>query len=384
MGAEVYSLGQPDTEGGATEGTPNTFIFAFAGVGGTPINGGGSNPHGFLNVYRDVAALIMNSHRRVVGQFTTVDPGARIAVEQVARMSENSQVMSLDASLGKIPLRVYGAVNGEFGNFDRKGSSAGFDYTGGGVTIGADYQLPAGMVGGADIAVGAAFSFQRVSADVDANAGDVDADGYTGSIYAYGAAPMGGMGQLHGELGFSLGYIDYDQTRVSGGQVFSGDPDGMVFSADLEVGYQFDKFPVDEGLGVDLQAGPFVGLSYGFNDVDSFTESGGLAVSSFDDDRLVTTLGGRVSLSKEAEGNIYFGMLEATYNHDFLADGQSVAINGGALTSLLSSPDDDFIGLRALGGVSLNERLRVMLEYNGGYASNSTQHGFLGRLDYAF
>jgi hypothetical protein len=36
-GAEVYSLGQPNTPDGPTLGTPNTFIFAFAGVGGTPV-----------------------------------------------------------------------------------------------------------------------------------------------------------------------------------------------------------------------------------------------------------------------------------------------------------------------------------------------------------
>lgn len=35
VGAEVYSLGQPSTPDGPTLGTPNTFIFAFAGVGGT-------------------------------------------------------------------------------------------------------------------------------------------------------------------------------------------------------------------------------------------------------------------------------------------------------------------------------------------------------------
>lgn len=34
INAEVYSFGQPSSENGATEGVPNTFIFAFAGVGG--------------------------------------------------------------------------------------------------------------------------------------------------------------------------------------------------------------------------------------------------------------------------------------------------------------------------------------------------------------
>jgi hypothetical protein len=37
VGAEAFSFGQPDTPGGKTLGTPNTFIFAFAGIGGTPV-----------------------------------------------------------------------------------------------------------------------------------------------------------------------------------------------------------------------------------------------------------------------------------------------------------------------------------------------------------
>ena len=37
VGAEVYSLGQSSVAGGETIGEPNTFIFGFAGVGGTPV-----------------------------------------------------------------------------------------------------------------------------------------------------------------------------------------------------------------------------------------------------------------------------------------------------------------------------------------------------------
>ncbi len=37
--AEAYSFGQPSTPGGPTLGTPNTFIMAFAGIGGTPLFG---------------------------------------------------------------------------------------------------------------------------------------------------------------------------------------------------------------------------------------------------------------------------------------------------------------------------------------------------------
>lgn len=37
VGAEVFSLGQSNTANGPTLGTPNTFIFAFSGVGGAPV-----------------------------------------------------------------------------------------------------------------------------------------------------------------------------------------------------------------------------------------------------------------------------------------------------------------------------------------------------------
>lgn len=37
VGAEAYSFGQPNTPDGPTLGTPNTFIFAFSGVGGAPM-----------------------------------------------------------------------------------------------------------------------------------------------------------------------------------------------------------------------------------------------------------------------------------------------------------------------------------------------------------
>ena len=37
VGAEIYSYGQPSTAGGPSLGEPNTFIFAFEGVGGTPV-----------------------------------------------------------------------------------------------------------------------------------------------------------------------------------------------------------------------------------------------------------------------------------------------------------------------------------------------------------
>jgi len=42
VGAEIYSFGQPSTPDGPTLGTPNTFIFAFKGIGAPQVGGGPS------------------------------------------------------------------------------------------------------------------------------------------------------------------------------------------------------------------------------------------------------------------------------------------------------------------------------------------------------
>src|SRR6185503_12044834 len=39
VGAEAYSFGQSSTPGGKTNGTPNTFIFGFGGIGGSALAG---------------------------------------------------------------------------------------------------------------------------------------------------------------------------------------------------------------------------------------------------------------------------------------------------------------------------------------------------------
>jgi hypothetical protein len=380
-GAEIYSLGQPSTLDGDTLGTPNTFIFAFAGVGGTSLGGSGS--HGFLNAYRDIASLIMRSHRRIARQFTTVDPGARIAVDQIMSMSQNANVSGAD--FGRSGLRTYGALNVDFGDFDSFGDNAGFSYNSTGMLLGADYQLPESTIDGVDVVVGGSLGFQAIDLNIDSSAGKLDAEALTGSLYAYGDKPVGGMGQLHGEARAMFTYLWYDQTRVDGGQNFNSNPDGIAFGADVEAGYQFDKMRPFENPNLGVQTGPFVGFGYGYSEVDGFNESnGGLEIASFDDDSLTTTIGGRVTLTKEAPFNTYFAMLEMSYTHDFLADGQQVDTNGGALTSGLSAPDDDLLGLRLVTGMNWGDDIRAMVEYNGVWSKHSDQHSVLGRVDFAF
>jgi type IV pilus assembly protein PilY1 len=63
VGAEVYSFGQPN--GGQTSGAPNTFIFAFKGVGGTPVPPTVPEPSSILLLGSGLAGLAVWMKKRV-------------------------------------------------------------------------------------------------------------------------------------------------------------------------------------------------------------------------------------------------------------------------------------------------------------------------------
>jgi hypothetical protein len=80
VGAEVYSLGQPSTADGPTLGTPNTFVFAFAGVGGAPIGATST-----ATTYAGDAGVQYSDAASLSGKLedTTVSPAAGIAGKQL-------------------------------------------------------------------------------------------------------------------------------------------------------------------------------------------------------------------------------------------------------------------------------------------------------------
>jgi type IV pilus assembly protein PilY1 len=67
VGVELYSLGQSNTDGGPTLGTPATFMFAFKGVGGTviiPPPGAVPEPASLLLLGGGLAALVARRRTR--------------------------------------------------------------------------------------------------------------------------------------------------------------------------------------------------------------------------------------------------------------------------------------------------------------------------------
>jgi len=73
VGGEVFSFGQPSSPGGKSLGTPNTFIFAFQGVGGAPITnfGGCDTATGLIDQINGLSEL-KSSQKRSLARIANI------------------------------------------------------------------------------------------------------------------------------------------------------------------------------------------------------------------------------------------------------------------------------------------------------------------------
>ena len=68
VGAEAVSYGKPDpSQVTGDDGAPNTFIFAFAGVGGTPIGGGSSVPVPAMSTWALISLALVLAYMGISG-----------------------------------------------------------------------------------------------------------------------------------------------------------------------------------------------------------------------------------------------------------------------------------------------------------------------------
>lgn len=90
VNAEVWSLGQPSTANGPTDGSPNTFMFAFGGVGGQ-----GSTCDGYVKHGR--AATVLGTHEDVGGT-GLIGPGV-FGVHDSGNVDTNTTHFSSDVDV---------------------------------------------------------------------------------------------------------------------------------------------------------------------------------------------------------------------------------------------------------------------------------------------
>lgn len=252
-------------------------------------------------------------------------------------------------------------LNGAYGSGDKSKTSfePGFDYDTTGFVLGADYRLRDNFF------LGAAVGYATTEADVDASAGDVEADGYGLSIYGtymVGGFYVDGMG-TYGVKDYELSRnLNYTITTTPGpgtttvNQRFTADTDATEWSLNLSAGYNFEMNA--------FTVGPYVRVNYLSADVDGYTESlafnntnsgfgTALRVDDQDFTSLTTDLGAIVSYAFSTQRGVFTPYARFEWEHEFEDDSETIRasyVNGTQTTGNVidittDDPDTDYFNL---------------------------------------
>ncbi len=196
-----------------------------------------------------------------------------------------------NTSSGLLSQRLGIFVTGTLGVGDRDTTSneRGFEYDTLGITAGADYRITDQLF------AGAAFGLATTDLDYDNNSGDLEADGYSLSVYGL----YHHTEALHFNGLLSLGKNDYDTTRNidynigddSIRHTARGNTDATTFSFSVGGGYKFAR---EDGLTTELVA-RYDCVS---NDINGYTENGAaelnMRVNDHEVDTTYLVIGGRL------------------------------------------------------------------------------------------
>lgn len=421
VGAEVYSLGQPSTPDGPTLGTPNTFIFGFAGVGGTPI-GGGAALFDFVNAFRDTAFIASKMSTQHLGlRFdgrlgggertvmrsslsgpSTADAGASPVSQRMAIAPEMAEGrMALGAgddtpfnveqgNVFNIPgLRFFITGSGSFGNRDGSPTELPFRFRAKGITAGLDLEIRQHGPAVESMLIGAAYGFTDVSADFAGKQSELDLDSDTITLYG----GIGLRGGVYTDASVAFSRLDYRHLRESmTGILYSGSADGDMFSGHWRIGWDTQGGSIKDTHHPRFSWGPYARLDYANAKIEEFSDASdtgpGLTIVEQNASSLRTETGLR--------GTYWFGMGagflglhgKVAYQHEWL-DGSDIVtqLTAGGLT-LDGAISDPARGALAVGaGVSVkgSENFIMRIDYDGTLLNkDAEQHSIVGRMRAAF
>lgn len=181
---------------------------------------------------------------------------------------------------------VFLSGQGTFGDVYGNDQNAGFDFTTGGVLLGADYRIARNTT------LGIYTGYQGTNADIG-NGGKVKDDSAKFGLYASHSWDNGNW--LSGSLGG--GTHAYSTKRLGIGDFARGDTNGMEFTSQIQIGHDFKAGS--------WTFGPTLEMNYAHVWIDRYTESGSLAplvIEAQEADSLRSTLGGRASTVVEIDG----------------------------------------------------------------------------------
>ena len=163
---------------------------------------------------------------------------------------------------------------------DSDGNGLGVESDTTGITAGAEFVADDGRS-----VVGVFVGSTETDVDVDGLGDNGEIDSV--QIGVYGSTPLGDGYSVNGS--FSVGILEFESSRATGGGVAFAESDGLAFTGSIELLKSFQGFRENEVFS------PFVGLEASFVERDGFTESGAgvlnLTVDSENEEYLTGLLG---------------------------------------------------------------------------------------------
>ena len=363
VGAEVYSLGQPSSLDGATLGVPNTFIFGFAGVGGTPVDATGATAP--INQFSNVASAFMGMRR--------AEADAAMAMGALAELMREP-----DRGQEKWNLHVTGTAGA--GSYDETDNNVALDYTFGGISVAADTIMD-DAVGGFDQAmVGASLALGRTSADLGVADEIGTLSGNSVDLMVYGRLSGGTPLFVEGVL--NVARHNFNQDRNGALAVYSSDPNATSIGALVRLG-------TTRSLSEAARLSFYGELASTHTKVGSFNETtGGLATDGFSQTRSHAGLGLRLESARTTGERTDYARLDVAAlarigDGDYNAE--QTTVGGAVISSLADGPDSTALRIRGTLGVIESDVVNGAIEYSGVLGSDGFRdHRLTARLNFEF
>ncbi|ARC90678.1 autotransporter domain-containing protein [Rhodovulum sp. MB263] len=302
------------------------------------------------------------TRRLVVNRMRQITPGAATP----AAVTRNATSYETAGSFFSNP-EVWGQAYGSWSKLDGSDGASGMEATTGGFVIGADAETDGGW------RTGVFGSFGLVDTDAKDSSADSDADSYQLGVYTARS-----FGQMALRMGASYTWDDVSAKRnVSVGGV----------RQDLEADYWARTAQAFVELGYQTSAGrtslePFIGQAILYQEIDSFTETGGSAALSVDGEDLtqgITTVGLRFGRDLEGIGagmsNLHGGVAWQHVSGDLNAESTMRFASGSDAFSVTGSALDRNQAVLSLGlRTELTERSVLDIGYQGTLSENSQSH----------
>ena len=274
-----------------------------------------------------------------------------------------------------------GAATGQLGGFLTAVGGFGeqegqLDFSNGGLIGGVDYQFSEAMLGGLSI------NWVNTNTTFVGNSGGSDRDTYGATLYTSYSKNLLTVDGL-----FNYSFSDYSMTRSIGpGDVATGlnNSDEIFLSAGVSYECEMAGWKI----------GPAVRLDLIKVWMDAYTETGAIdsddnaTYDAFDITSLTTDIGAEASYEIKTESGVITPSIHGYWVHEFENDSQALfgsTIGGGAFSTILGSPDRDYMRLGVGATMELQQGLQIYVDYEallGFQGVNSNQFAVGGRFEF--